>query len=109
MSIPALVPASQLDVFKIYDGSEICEAVLYNHTIMKRLKVLPIDYKREAYRFACSVGQRHSTLLSLDAEACKVWVDVRYCDDVQQAVQARQSVLRRYCKVSSVVATVLAR
>lgn len=85
MSIPRVVPSSQLAIFKFYDNYEIHEAILYGNTIMRLAKVLPAENRDEAYQFACKLSQQYTTLLSPCPNIYRIWVDIRCRENFQMS------------------------
>lgn len=89
MSLPCIVPASRLDIFKFYQDEAIYEAIIYKNTILKLAKVVPIQKSDDAYQFAYQLSQEYTTLISPCSLVYRVWVDARCPKDFQLSAKLK--------------------
>ena len=81
MTIPHLVPASKIKIFKLYNDGHVHEAIRYNQVVMKLAKIFLLEQREEAYQFAHSLSQNYATVLSPASDVYRVWVDIRCPND----------------------------
>ncbi|MEO1093445.1 MAG: hypothetical protein AAFX01_00920 [Cyanobacteria bacterium J06638_28] len=78
MSLPGIIPASQLDIFRFYDSHGIHQAAIHQGTVLKLFRVYPVIRRNEAYRFASKLSQQCLTILSPNSEYFRIWVDINF-------------------------------
>ncbi|MEM0981981.1 MAG: hypothetical protein AAGH78_17130 [Cyanobacteria bacterium P01_H01_bin.58] len=78
MSLPGIIPASQLDIFRFYDSHGIHQAAIHQGTVLKLFRVYPVIRRNEAYTFASKLSQHCLTILSPNSEYFRIWVDINF-------------------------------
>lgn len=78
MSLPGVIPASRVDIFRFYDSYGVHEATIHRGTVLKLCRIYPVLQRNEAYEFAFGMSQCCTTVLSPSSEYFRIWIDINF-------------------------------
>lgn len=99
MSLPGVIPASQVNIFRFYDTHGVHEATIYRGTVLRLCRIYPVIQRNEAYEFAFRMSQGCTTVLSPSSEYFRIWIDINFA--IAANVSQRQGIVHINSSLSS--------